>query len=137
MTRSNTRSLILVAAVILMVASIAVYRRQAKPPPKNDPVLTISTQSAELPRMVDLGADKCAPCKEMAPILVDLRKEYAGRATIEFIDVWKNPGTGETYGVRIIPTQIFFDRTGKEVWRHEGFLSKAEIRAKLKEMGAG
>jgi thioredoxin 1 len=66
-----------------------------------------------------------------------LRNDYAGRATIEFIDVWKDPGAGETYGVRLIPTQIFLDRDGKEVWRHEGFLPKAEIIAKLKELGAG
>ncbi|MHC4445544.1 MAG: thioredoxin family protein [Planctomycetota bacterium] len=88
-----------------------------------------------LPRMVDLGAHKCIPCKLMAPILKELKAEYAGRAEIEFIDVWKNPGAGRKYGIRAIPTQIFYSRHGKEVWRHEGFLSKVEIVAKLKELG--
>ena len=85
--------------------------------------------------MVDLGAHKCIPCKMMAPILRELEKEYAGRAEIDFIDVWKNPRAGEGYGIRTIPTQIFYDRNGNEVWRHEGFLSKEEIVAKFKELG--
>lgn len=89
------------------------------------------------PRMVDVGADQCAACKEMAPILAELRRAYAGRATIEFIDMWKDPGAADPYDVRIMPTQIFYDRAGREVWRHEGFLSKAEIVAKLKELGGG
>jgi thioredoxin 1 len=129
--------MILIAAVVVLVASVAIYRRQAPPRLDANPSASTITQPVALPRMVDLGADKCIPCKEMAPILVELRKEYAGRATIEFIDVWKNPRVAEPYGVRIIPTQIFFGRDGKEVWRHEGFLPKAEIVAKLKELGAG
>lgn len=96
---------------------------------------TAAPDIARLPRAVDLGADKCIPCKQMAPILAELRKEYEGRAVVEFIDVWKNPGAGELYGIRIIPTQIFFDAAGKEVWRHEGFLPKADFVAKFAEMG--
>ncbi len=45
----------------------------------------------KLPRVVDLGADKCKACKDLAPILEQLKKEYAGRVTVEFIDVWKTP----------------------------------------------
>jgi len=98
-------------------------------------VATTQPAEAKLPRLVDLGADKCIPCKKMAPILKELRAEYAGRATVDFIDVWKNPAPGREYGIRVIPTQIFFDRDGKEVWRHEGFLSKEAIIAKFKELG--
>lgn len=92
-------------------------------------------KTRKLPRVVDLGADKCIPCKQMAPILVELRKEYEGRVTVDFIDVWKNPKAGDPYKIRMIPTQIFFDKEGKEVWRHEGFLPKADFIAKFKEMG--
>jgi thioredoxin 1 len=80
-----------------------------------------------LPRLVDLGADKCIPCKKMAPILVALRKDYAGIVQVDFIDVWKQPKAGEPYRIRVIPTQIFFDRAGKEVFRHEGFFSREDI----------
>ena len=87
-----------------------------------------------LPRLVDLGADKCIPCKMMAPLLEKLKKEYAGVFNVEFVDVWKNPDAGKKYGIRLIPTQIFFDAAGKELFRHEGFLSREDILAKWKEL---
>lgn len=88
-----------------------------------------------LPRLVDLGADKCIPCKMMAPILDGLAKEYAGQLDVVFIDVWKNAKQGEPYGIRVIPTQIFYDASGQERFRHEGFFSKQEILRKWKELG--
>jgi thioredoxin 1 len=94
-----------------------------------------ATAPARLPRVVDLGADKCKACKDLAPILVELRKEYEGRVNVEFIDVWKNPRAGEPYKYRVIPTQVFFSADGKEVWRHEGFLAKADFIAKFAELG--
>ncbi len=89
----------------------------------------------KMPRVVDLGADKCIPCKKLAPILDELKKEYAGRVTVEFIDVWKNPKAGEPFKIRLIPTQVFFDADGNEVWRHEGFLPKEDFIAKFVELG--
>jgi thiol-disulfide isomerase/thioredoxin len=71
-----------------------------------------AAEPAKLPKLVDLGADKCIPCKAMAPILKDLKAEYAGRMDVEFIDVWKNPDAGKTYKIKLIPTQIFFDASG-------------------------
>jgi thioredoxin 1 len=85
--------------------------------------------------MVDLGAKKCVPCKMMAPILEELKEEYTDRAAIIFIDVWVNPDAGRRFGIRAIPTQIFFDAEGKEVGRHEGFLDKASIVAELQKFG--
>jgi len=92
-------------------------------------------QAKALPRLVDLGADKCIPCKMMAPLLVELRSEYEGSLKVEFIDVWKNPDEAPKYGIKLIPTQIFFDASGKELFRHEGFYSKEDILAKWKEFG--
>lgn len=88
-----------------------------------------------LPRLVDLGADKCIPCRMMTPILAELTKEYAGQLDVLFVDVWKKREEGESYGIRVIPTQIFFDATGKERFRHEGFFAKKDILAKWKELG--
>ena len=98
-----------------------------------------SGQTLELPAkgmvtMIDLGADKCVPCKMMAPIIEEVKAEYKGRAEVVFLDVWKDPGPAEHYGIRAIPTQIFFDKDGNEAYRHEGFLPKeaiVEIFAKL------
>jgi thioredoxin 1 len=91
--------------------------------------------SKALPRLVDLGADKCIPCKMMAPLLVELKSEYEGTLKVEFIDVWKNPDEAPKYGIKLIPTQIFFDASGKELFRHEGFYSKEDILSKWKEFG--
>jgi thioredoxin 1 len=88
-----------------------------------------------LPKMVDLGAHACKACKTMAPILEQAEKDYAGIAEIVFIDVWKDRTAGPQYGIRMIPTQIFFDASGKEVWRHEGVLLRDAIDKKFAEMG--
>ena len=88
-----------------------------------------------LPRLVDLGATKCIPCKMMVSVLDDLKKTYAGKLEVEFIDVWENPNAGKQYKINLIPTQIFHDAGGKELFRHEGFFSKEDILAKWKELG--
>lgn len=85
--------------------------------------------------MIDLGADKCIPCKLMAPVLDKLKKVYAGKAAIVFIDVWKHKKQAKRFGIRTIPTQIFFDAGGREVYRHVGFMSEKAIRQQLKKMG--
>ncbi len=87
------------------------------------------------PKLLDLGADKCIPCKMMASVLDELKKEYAGKLEVEFIDVWKNPDAAKQYGIEIIPTQIFYDASGKEIFRHIGFIAKDDILAKWKELG--
>ena len=88
-----------------------------------------------LPRLMDLGATKCIPCKMMAPILEELKQEYTGKLEVVFIDVWENAGAGKKYGINLIPTQIFFDASGKELFRHEGFFGKEDILAKWKDLG--
>jgi thioredoxin 1 len=95
----------------------------------------VAKGTANLPRIVDVGADKCVPCIMMAPILEELRKEYAGVLVVEFVDVWKNPQAGQQYGVRGIPTQIFYDAIGKELKRHLGFISKQGILDQFQQLG--
>lgn len=90
---------------------------------------------ARLPRLVDLGAGKCIPCRMMMPILEELRCEYAGEFEVVFIDVWENREASARYRIRVIPTQIFLDAEGNELFRHEGFWSKAAILAKWRELG--
>ena len=95
---------------------------------------TVSTNAA-LPKLVDLGAGKCIPCKAMAPILEDLKKTYEGQLIVEFVDVWKNPDAAEPYKINLIPTQIFYSADGRELFRHEGFFGKDDILTKWKEIG--
>ena len=85
--------------------------------------------------MIDLGATSCLPCKMMAPIMAKLEKAYEGRASIVFIDVWKHNEQAGRFGIRAIPTQIFYDETGREVYRHVGFMGEKEIVKQLSKMG--
>lgn len=85
--------------------------------------------------MIDLGAKECVPCKMMAPIMEKMEKLYQGKAAIIFIDVWKNRDQVSRFGIRAIPTQIFYDPTGREVYRHVGFMSEAAIVEQLTKMG--
>lgn len=97
----------------------------------------VAGQTKNLPRLVDLGAKQCMACKEMAPILADLSSNYSAVMQVEFIDVWQkaNAEKAKGFGIRLIPTQIFFSAQGKEIFRHEGFMSKEDILAKWKELG--
>jgi thioredoxin 1 len=110
---------------------------QTSGPAKQAVEQEVSTPTAEtrLARLVDLGAGKCIPCKKMAPILEELKEEYAGSLEVVFIDVWQDRSAGEKYGIESIPTQIFYDPSGKELFRHEGFFAKEDILAKWKELG--
>lgn len=94
-----------------------------------------TVQTKSLPRLLDLGADKCIPCKMMVSVLDGLKKDYKGKLTVDFIDVWKNSSASAKYKIKLIPTQIFYDNKGKEVFRHEGYFSKEDIVAAFKKNG--
>lgn len=71
----------------------------------------------------------------MEPVLDELRKEYEGKLHVVFINIGENPNASEEYNIQLIPTQIFFDPSEKELFRHEGFFGKEEILKKWKELG--
>ncbi len=146
---TNGARIAIVAGLLAVVGVTMALKQKDKSSPDNQPKLSAGADSRPagtvagqeptakraLPRLVDLGAGKCIPCKKMAPILEELKKEFAGRMEVQFIDVWENPRAGQPYRVRTIPTQIFFDAAGKELFRHEGFYSREDILGKWKEMG--
>ena len=130
-----TRKLIILVGALLVFGAAFVLRQSDNPASSITNDLEATDALETLPRLVDLGSDKCIPCKQMAPILEELRIEYEGSLVVEFIDVWKDPEAGEPFGVRVIPTQVFIDGSGEERFRHEGFLPKAAILAKWEELG--
>ncbi|MCL6450720.1 MAG: thioredoxin family protein [Acetobacteraceae bacterium] len=87
-----------------------------------------------LPRLVELGSDQCVPCQMMKPILENLRRDYAGCVIIESIDVYTDPGAAQRYRVRVIPTQVFIDASGREVARHEGYMEQAQIERAFRDL---
>jgi thioredoxin 1 len=125
--RKKAVALVLVILAAVMVVSVPAASRG------NDKKAVPITKS--LPLLIDLGATQCIPCKMMAPILEEVKKEYAGSLHVEFIDVWKNPDAGQKYRIRAIPTQIFYDASGRELYRHMGFMSKQDILGAWKELG--
>jgi len=139
MKQSKWSSVAIVAALVVAVAVVMSMPKSPKAPPPGEEAEAVSSEPAQaaggLPRLVDLGADKCIPCKMMAPILEELKREQAGKVEVEFIDVWKNPGAGQQYGIQTIPTQIFYNAQGKEIFRHQGFFAKDEILAVFKKHG--
>ena len=125
------KMLMVTALMLMATVAFAADAVQVTPPPTK----TNAPAKVKLPRLVDLGADKCIPCKKMAPLLKELKTDYAGQLEVEFIDVWKNPDAAKPYKILLIPTQIFYDGSGKELFRHEGFYGKEDILAKWKELG--
>ncbi|MBF0117760.1 MAG: thioredoxin fold domain-containing protein [Desulfobacterales bacterium] len=118
--------LIIVTISIIKLLLINVYAYEDQ---------TIESPSKGIVTMIDLGAKKCIPCKMMAPIIEELKKEYQGKASIIFIDVWENREEASKYKINAIPTQIFFDKDGKEVNRHIGFMDKKSIINVLEKLG--
>ena len=98
-----------------------------------------STAAAEniLVTFVELGSVRCIPCKLMQPVMKDIEKDYAGQVKVVFYDVWTPEGEpfGQTYKIRVIPTQVFLDKEAKEYFRHEGFFPKEELVKILKQKG--
>ena len=135
---------IVVVLIISVIAVLTVKRNQSEQDSGtateiaatvDEPTQPDRLIGENLPRLVDLGSDQCIPCKMMAPILEELKNEYAGKFQVEILDVRKDPALGTVYNIQLIPTQIFFDASGKELFRHEGFYSKEDILAKWKELG--
>ncbi len=141
----NTWARILIVGVLAAaVAGVITFKRSKRPAgsvpddagaPRAEATLARHAAGAPLPRLVDLGARTCIPCRLMAPILDELKKEHAGHFEVQFIDVWENSKAAGEYRIEMIPTQIFQDAGGKELYRHTGFFGKEDILAKWKELG--
>jgi thioredoxin 1 len=128
---SKVAKITTVAVLVLAICVVIILKQRMSP----SSVAQNDVHTKAMPRLVDVGAKTCIPCKLMAPILEGLKKEYAGKLQVDFLDVSINPDYAGQYEVQIIPTQIFYDATGKELFRHEGFFSREDILTKFKQLG--
>ena len=87
------------------------------------------------PTMVEFGATGCVPCDMMAPILADLKKKFPGKLNVLFVHVGQEQILGARFGIQSIPVQVFFDKNGREFFRHTGFFPQVEVEKKLAQMG--
>lgn len=139
----KTAKFAIIAVLVLVVGAVLMMKKGGSDSgnavagnvEQNAGAAQTNVQSESLPRFIELGSKTCIPCKMMAPILDDLRKEYPNSLQVEFVDIKEDPDSARLYGVRVMPTQVFLDAEGVEIFRHEGFFPKDEILAQWKELG--
>lgn len=154
--------------IMVIIAGIWMFKNQDENQPSATDNIDFVLEATELdmdklksyglPIMIDFGADQCAPCKEMEPILKEVNEEYQGKVIVKFYDVWKNPKLAENFPLEVIPTQFFFDKEGNPYvpkdpvsmrmqmyslkdsnehvfTAHQGGMTKEQILAVFKELG--
>jgi thioredoxin 1 len=133
MRRNFTVFMILVALGAILPSACVETGSDAKSSTGNQ---IASTGQAKV-TFIELGSVKCIPCKAMQPIMREIESEYGDQVKVVFHDVWTDEGGpfAQTFGIRVIPTQVFLDASGKEYFRHEGFFPKDELIKVLKQKG--
>lgn len=132
------RKSISLAMVVLVFFVIGCSERLKESPKEKAEVKRLEQETEDVKvTFIELGSIKCIPCKMMQPIMEEIEEEYKGQVKVVFYDVWTSEGKpyAQKYGIRIIPTQVFLDKDGKEYFRHEGFFAKDELIKVLKKQG--
>ena len=123
------------AVIVCLIVALAAFAVACESAESGEADAGAGASASGLPRLLDLGADKCVPCKAMAPILEEMQTTFEGQLEVVFIDVWQDREAASRYEVKVIPTQIFLDADGNEMFRHQGFFSREEMLAKWRELG--
>jgi thioredoxin 1 len=136
---ANTRFSIMIVLLTALCATSTVAREKepaAQTSGKTTPA-PAANDKRPLVTFVELGSVKCVPCKMMQPVMESIGKKYGGQVRIVFHDVWTDSGKtlAEPFKIRAIPTQVFLDQKGAEIFRHEGFYPESEIDKLLQKQG--
>jgi thioredoxin 1 len=121
--------------MILILTIFAFPHQAAFSEPSIDRRFPKEIAKIPLPKLLDFGANKCIPCKKMAPILQELSEEYKGRVVIKIIEIYEERELTRANQIQLIPTQIFFDAKNKEFYRHMGFMDKEQIKKVFEKLG--
>ncbi len=120
---------IILTLVVLAILGVVILK-------KSDRTVTpLPKPISGIPRLLDLGSKGCPSCTLLEPVLEELRVKYVGKLQVDFVDVWQHEEVATDYGVDLIPTQIFFDSTGHEFHRHQGFISVEEVETIFAKAG--
>ena len=130
--KENTKNYLILGVLVIAVCGVIAFKslqiHEAAAGLADDTVI-----GQGKPVLLELGSHSCIPCKKMMPILNELSTQQS-EFTVSFVDVWQSEGKSEQYGIKSIPTQLFFDKDGKELFRHVGFYPKEDILAKWQEL---
>ncbi len=118
-----------VAAILL-----GVYYEGGMPKRQAEKAVPPAPSKAQV-TFIELGSVSCIPCRAMQPVMRDLEKKFGNQIQIVFYDIIQDEAPGKTYNVRVMPTQVFLDRDGKEFHRHEGFYPFKSIEGLLLARG--
>ncbi|MBL4715487.1 MAG: thioredoxin [Bacteroidia bacterium] len=88
-------------------------------------------EKSDKPAIVDFWAEWCGPCRMVGPLVEELADEYEGQAVIGKLNVDRAPQVSQKYGIRNIPTVLFF-KNGEVVDKQVGAVPKSELEKKLK-----
>ncbi len=119
------------------INQILLKKIAAKPPESNTEEDLKKALTSGKPLLVDFGANSCIPCRQLRPVLKEISMEYGEKTKILVIDVYQYQHLAREYKIMVLPTLVFFDSKGKEVYRQVGIMEKEKIVAKLKEIGMG
>ena len=135
--KTKTRRLRLgLVAVALVLAGAGLYRGLiAKAPPAVEVAASPSTPTAGLPRMVEIGSDSCATCIAMQQVVADLRTHHAGRLEVVSINLRQYPEQVQVWKIKFIPTQVFLNGQGRELFRHVGYLPRQAVEECFATLG--
>jgi thioredoxin 1 len=107
---------------------------KVEPKPKAESKKVVE-QPKELPKMWDFGSEKCIPCKEMLSILTPMMADYQGKVDVRIINVYEDKERTQQFRIVTIPTQVFVDASGKELFRHIGVYPRDSIEARFRQYG--
>lgn len=93
------------------------------------------SNSAAIVKFIEVGSDKCVPCKQMKEVTANITAKYKEQLDFEMIDINKEKDAASKYGVQLIPTQIFYNKDGKEFFRHVGYFPEEKIDSLLQANG--
>lgn len=126
MRKTTSLATLLCLSLLASCGKASAESAKAEPPRTEE---SARQTSAPLVTFIELGSVNCVPCKAMQPVMDSIRKKYPDQVSVVFYDVWTDQGQpyGRQYGIRVIPTQVFLDKDGKEYFRHEGFFPEEDL----------
>ncbi len=86
---------------------------------------------------IELGSVNCIPCRQMQPVMKSIEAKYSPRVKVVFYDVWTKEQSkyAQLFNIRVIPTQVFLDASGIEIFRHQGFFPQKDLEKFLADQG--